>query len=208
MKIGIVPAGGNSTRWNGYPKELLPVANGTTLLDRTIEAVSRVTDRIVLVTSEKKVGWQTDKLGDKVDYCINGSGLWSGIARIFYINAEWYYFAMPDTYYPKNAICDLRGGDFNIGYFETQKPERFGVLLDGQIHDKEHMEKGVYRAWGLLSWSQRVVNFWRKYEGEIETHTQAFNMAMEKFGYTQHPMDYYFDLASWKDYKELMAWLT
>ena len=208
MKIGIVPAGGNSTRWNGYPKELLPTDNGITLLDRTIEAMSKVVDKIILVTSEKKISWQMAWLGDKVDYCINTNGLWAGIASTFYINADHYYFAMPDTYYPKNMLLDLRGGDFNIGYFETQKPERFGVLLDGSIHDKEKMEHGVYRAWGLLSWSHKVVRFWNKYMAEIETHTQAFNMAIQQFGYTAHAMDYYFDLASWKDYKELMSWLT
>lgn len=205
-KIGIVLAGGKSERWGGYPKEMLPIGNGMTLLDRTIDAMHSVNvDKIYLVTSEEKIEMHMMWLKSKVDYlCRESNNLFEVILDTLN-GADNYYFAMPDTCYPQDAMINLLDGHFNIGYFDTNMPERFGVINEHGIADKMSMPHGVYPAWGILSWDKEVVDLWKQNINKIKSHTDAFNMAINEFGFTMSHMDYYYDMASFKDYREFLC---
>jgi len=206
MKLGIVLAGGTADRWNNYPKELLPVGNGITLLDRSISIMKDSgADKIMFMTNNYKEHIHRYMLKDSVDYFmrIGQRDIWYSIAESFIYDADWNLYAMPDTYYPTDAFKDLCKNDFNIGWFKTYRPERFGVIYDSEILDKQRLPVGQYQAWGVLAWSKKVVDFWNKHS-EITTHTQAFNMAMAEFGFNMKELKFYYDMASWDDYKEFI----
>jgi hypothetical protein len=121
-------------------------------------------------------------LGGQVDYRVKTSEvLWNSIAESFSYKARLNLFAMPDTFFPLEIFTDLIPDNFMIGYFETAKPWRFGVLTDGGIKDKEHLPTGTYQAWGVLGWTKKVVDFWQG--NQYESHTEAFNAAIKEFGY-------------------------
>lgn len=205
MILGIVPAGGNSDRFGGYPKELLPIGKGQILIDRTITALNfGGAEKIVILSSAEKIGLHAKHLGTGFYYSVKRDDiLWHSIMATFSYGADWNLFAMPDTYYPQDVFDkpEMHQTDFNIGTFETIYPERFGVLIDGEIRDKEKLGAGVYTAWGVLSWSKRVFKFWLDNIADIKTHTDAFNLAIKEFGYSKYNMEYYHDMASWEDYK-------
>jgi len=110
---------------------------------------------------------------------------------------------MPDTYIPDKL--DIPDGDFVMGLFQTNQPERFGVVFDGQIYDKSDLFTDTSQlAWGFLSWSKRVADYWIENLDSIQNHTQAFNMAMKRFGYNTFYLDYYYDVSCFEDYKRLL----
>jgi hypothetical protein len=204
--LGIVLAGGNAERWQHYPKELLPIGNGITLLDRTIDIMKDAgTDKVMFMTNIYKEYIHRYMLKDSVDYFtrVGLRNIWYSIIDSFVYQADWNLYAMPDTYYPLDAFKDLCKEDFNIGWFKTSRAERFGVISDNQIVDKQHLPAGQYQAWGVLAWSKKVVDFWMRHS-EITTHTQAFNMAMDEFGFSMKQLEFYYDMASWDDYKEFI----
>jgi hypothetical protein len=110
---------------------------------------------------------------------------------------------MPDTVIPWNCFYRPYFSDFSLGVFECANPQRFGVIRGNQIVDKQ---EGAIpcQAWGVLVWSSNVVNFWKRHLDEIETHTQAFNMAMNEFGFDTFPLDYYYDCGDFESYKEVL----
>lgn len=206
MILGIIPAGGDGQRWGGtcLAKEMLPISKTETFLDHTICALHfGGADRIMLITNKEKIQMHAVHLGNSVDYRIRRETLWQSIMDSFSYEADWNLFAMPDTYYPKNIFdqTDMHIRDFNIGYFETLYPERFGVIIDGEIYDKQLLGTGEYSAWGVLCWSNLVVEFWLKNLDKIKNHTDAFNLAIKEFGYSSCKMDFYHDMAGWEDYE-------
>ena len=206
-KCGVILAGGNSTRWGGYPKELLPIANGTTLLQYAVDILYGMNvNEIAVVTSAEKRPLHNYLLGDSVRYFDRkDSNIFRVIAESFVCNADMYYFVMPDTLVPPDAFQNLQNGHFNIGYFETDKPERFGVITEHGIVDKTPFPPGSYKAWGILSWDREVVDFWKKNFNKINSHTCAFNMAINEFNFTMSRMEYYFDMASFEDYARYLC---
>lgn len=202
--VGICLAGGKAERWNHYPKEMLPIGNGQTLLDRTIKALrDGGADRIMFMTSKEKAQMHVNHLGGSVDYFIKTSeNMWDSMAVSFQYEADKYLFAMPDTYIPEDTFADFMDGDFSLGVFETGMPERFGVVTENGVVNKQKLPAGLYNAWGALGWTDKVVEYWKSIE--VDTYTDAINAAMIRFGYKLKQMDYYFDLASWKDYVSLL----
>jgi len=213
MILGIIPAGGKARRWDGYPKELLPSANGVTLLDRTVAAMNRGNaDHVMLITNQEKVQMHVYQLGDKVSYHIKSDeNLWDSITKSFIYRADWYLFAMPDTYYPKDIFTNpkMRERNFGLGVFDTYTPDRFGVLINGKIRDKEYLSGALpFEAWGTLNWSSAVVNYWISHLDEINSFTDALNLAIKKFSYHTCRMDYYFDMADWRKYADFVREVT
>jgi hypothetical protein len=204
MILGIIPAGGKAERFGSYPKEMLPCGKNQTLLDRTVMALNHGSaDRILILTSPEKIAIHAGQLGPGYDYRISRDTVWHSIMESFAYQADWNLYAMPDTYYPQDVFdqSEMHRMDFNVGLFETTRADRFGVLIDGQIHDKEKLPPKTYLAWGVLCWTKNVVDFWLRNLEQIKTHTDAFNLAMKEFGYQACKVKYYFDMASWDDYK-------
>jgi len=82
MKVGIIPAGGKATRWDGFPKEMLSTVGQWTLLDRTILMHTRaLVDRVVVVSSPEKYDLHKWWLGDRrkwpnVGIAVSRGGRW------------------------------------------------------------------------------------------------------------------------------------
>jgi len=207
-RLGIIPAAGKANRFGGVLKEMLPVYDGVTLIRRTLTALHNGgCDACVLITNREKLQAHAQHLEDwQVYYAVQfgGRDIWSAIVETLPIHGKVNLFAMPDTYYPADIFTDFMTGDFTMGAFETTAPERFGVILENGIVNKQEMPAGTYQAWGVLGWTDKVAKLWIDHIDHIETYTQALNMAIAEFGYHVKPMEYYYDLAAWSDYQQFI----
>jgi dTDP-glucose pyrophosphorylase len=214
-KVGIIPAAGKSERWGGIIKELLPVGPYERLIDQALNAflVAEV-DRIVIVTNAEKIAHLASFLQDKLPFPVHyvlqrgDNDIWSAIETSFDLAGDLNLFAMPDTIIPLTTFYPVlnyqKGIDFFTGTFTTRRPERFGVFHGEQIVNKDaSLPKGVYQAWGVLAWSKKVVEFWQR-QPQID-YTDAINNTWDKFPRIKFPLDFYFDMASWEDYRAFIA---
>lgn len=113
MKLGIIPAGGNAERFGGCYKDMLPINNSQLLIDRCIEA-ERIggADCFLVITSKDKHAMHHHHLGDGYYFCLKAVSLWKSIVVSFAYDADWYFFGMPDTYYPTDTFLHLQEKDF------------------------------------------------------------------------------------------------
>lgn len=205
--VGIIPASGSATRWNAYPKEMLPIGNGTCLIDSAVEAlVLAGASRIYVVTNEERVTMQMAHLrrwDDSISIAFlprkgEPKDIWTAIQTALPFCAEHNLLVMPDTLFPIGAL-DVSIQHLALWLFETRTPERFGALVDGRIQDKNPLLAGsIHRAWGAVGWSRDVAEFWMA--NEYERFVEALNEAIDHFGYETFPFDYYYDMATWDDY--------
>ena len=206
--LGIIPAGGKASRWGGYLKELLPLYDRHWLIDHTVEAMERAeVDAILVVTSKAKLAPLAAHLARQpwsapILYAVEERGLdiWGGILEALRVQADEYLFAMPDTFYPPAAFQDCPDSDFSLAVHQTSSPERFGVLLGNEVVNKREHPPGVYDAWGLMAWSGRVAELWRA--AGLRNYTEAINTAIEGFGLDTWRIDYYYDMATFDDYRK------
>lgn len=206
MKIGIIPAGGKSERWNGFPKEMMPTGNSWTLLDRMILLQTRaLVDKVVIVSSTEKFAlheWWIDehKKWPGVDIAVADS-IMDAIQTV--IRGPWKLtegiFGMPDTYSDNPMFPELHD-PLELGLFKTKLSHRFGMLRGDQIVDKEAGEPG--RAWGAFMFNEDVAKFW--VSREFEDHTDMLNQAMRKFNYGSWTLNQYVDIASYQDYVNML----
>ena len=196
--LGILPAAGKATRFNGYFKELLPIGN-ITILEQAAGVLGSLCDEVLLVSSREKISEHVRVMGHSVKYAIQqgDNDIWSAIVESFFIEAKRYYFMMPDCVVSTFPV--IEGIDFVLGTFVTMDPGRFGVLRDGVIVNKDADQAVPVRAWGVLSWTRAVVEFW-KGGPDVLDYTDAFNQAMAAFGFETFELDYYYDMASFDDY--------
>ena len=209
-RLGIIPAAGKAYRFNGVYKELLPCEEGTTFLRRTYSLLRQYCDAVVLVTNEEKICAHARELGSMVIYMLQprgkntiGEDIMGAIYQAMTLEAERYYFAMPDTYLPQTAFYNTDSNvDFQMGVFETYNTERFGILQDDVVLNKRPGLSLPAKAWGVLIWSERVRRFWL--EGGPTSYTEAFNLAIKRYGYSTFDLEYYYDIASFEDYKKYL----
>lgn len=219
--VGVIPAAGNGSRWGndhvtgGIFKEMLPISVDQfdicyTLLDHTARAMwMGGANALVIVTNKAKVSTFARHLPwfDKTPtyYTIQRGDrdMWSAMIEACEFPADRYLFAMPDTLYPIDAFAKAPAADFTLGLFETDKPERFGVLHEDRVHNKSGRFLGKLPAWGLLTWSAACVEFWR--ENEPPDYTAAINAAIDRFGLHTWPLAYYRDMATFEDYQEAVC---
>jgi len=205
-RLGIIPAGGKASRFGGTMKEMLP-CDEHTLLDHCVAAMAcGGATEITLLTTVDKIAIHARQLqGRHVTYRISAGSIWASLEDLFNVSQhDRYLFAMPDTFFPYDCFDRPMDNDFTLGLFTTFMPSRFGVLHEGCIWDK-YFESGEYKAWGVLSWTKNVVEFWKKNNHSIKDFTQAFNLAMDEFGYSTFDLAYYYDMASFNDYKAFMV---
>lgn len=206
-KLGIIPAAGQANRFDGILKELLPLHDCVTLLKHSLNAMMNIgVDAVLLITNRDKLATHANHLHQwRVYYAVQleHRDLWGAICESLPIHGRMNYFAMPDTYYPVNVFENCVD-HFCINWFETDQPERYGILTEQGIVDKEPLGKGTHKAWGTLAWSYKVAELWIKNINRIKNHTHAFNMAIDEFGFTLKRMEHYSDLATMSDYQELI----
>jgi len=207
-RLGVIPAAGKAERWGGLLKEFLPLQDGVTLMDRTLSALMiGGCDATLIITNRDKLQAHANHLKNwQMYYAIQlgAKDIWSAIMESLPMHGRMNYFAMPDTYYPINIFTKMGNDHFNIGYADTDRPDQCGVLTEHGIVNKQQMPPGIYKGWGVLSWSGKVAQFWIENINNIKTYTQAFNMAIDNFGFSITKMDYFHNMHSWNDYKELV----
>lgn len=202
--LGILPAAGYAERFGNIPKEMLPVDDGVPMISRACQVLEQAgAARLLVITNEQKCRLHKMLLYEWQPHFIiqERPGIWGAVQHALDYSGDVNVFVMPDTYIPIGEIPDLEG-DLTIGLFETHAPERFGVIRDGKVHDKQQFAPGVYEAWGVLVWSRRVSRFW-KANGFWDL-PQALTAAMKEFGWTGFELSYYHDMASFEDYRSLL----
>lgn len=217
--LGVIPAAGQGSRWGGYYKELLPCGNGNWLINNTIDTMTNGgASDILIVTTSGKIATHARHLEDKflfnqvpISFILQKgkNDIYSAIETTLPLAKDLNYFAMPDTYIDYNAFkYDFSSADFYLGVFTTDMPERFGVVVDGQVINKNNeLEKGKsYDAWGVLVWTKDVAEFWLNVQPE--NYTDAINKAMEVFTWELFPLSYYYDMATWNDYRRFLEWIV
>lgn len=204
VRLGIIPAAGMAKRFGGVFKELLPVGESMTLLSRAVDTLEMIpVDKTVVVTNPLKVAAHSVALhGRNVEFVTQGDkpDIWGAIASTLNIDADWYYFIMPDTMQEQGRFPNIPDHHFMLGLFETFDPQNYGVLLDGGIIDKPVLQP-PQTAWGTLVWSRECVELWKKYLPDIRDYTQAFNMAMEQLGWGTYSLAWFFDCGTFQRYK-------
>lgn len=203
--LGIIAAAGKATRFGGVLKELLPCGESLSFLSRNAGILRNYCDRIITITNEYKISEHAIALGDRSLYAIQrgDDDIKSAILTGLEIEAQNYYFVMADTYIPRFGFADRVGGDFVMGCFETDSPARFGVLRGDKVVNKEPGAPG--RAWGVLCFSHRVRCYWLAYQIIYIDYTNMINAAMRRFQYKTFPIAYYYDMASFGEYKRFIS---
>jgi hypothetical protein len=204
-RLGILPAAGKADRWGGYPKELLPISNDHTFLSRAVDLLrSSGCDHVLVITNPAKIHLHAYHLKHWKDVLFaiqQGEEMWGAMATAIDTPADEYCFMMPDTYVSTPAFPVSLDGEFGLGVFQTEEPERFGVLREGRVVNKQPSSKPA-RAWGVLAWSSQVAQRWR--ENDYPDYTAAINDAIKAFGYSIWELDFYFDIGSMKHYAEFL----
>lgn len=212
--LGIIPAGGMSERFYGVYKELLPIGPSECGLTRCIYSMlSADANQIVIATTEERMKEQK-RFVDPDDNCVfiwrRFDDLWEFISEIANAYpADVYYFAMPDTIYPIDVFERMPVDQpVCVGTFQTFQPERFGVIQDQSILDKQlELGDGIepFTAWGVWSWSGDVMNVLVETLRYKQDHTKAFETIIRIFGYHKVEMEYYYDFASFEYYREYLC---
>lgn len=202
MKIGIIPAAGKAERFGGVLKELLPARDGISFINHAADRLRPVCDLVVIVTNKDKAQSHIQSVKDVIfieqDNSLN---LLGAVQSALKIEAERYYFTMPDTYMRNDVFTDtpIMVG-LSLGIFETYKPVRFGCLVDGLIIDKSPDIQSPANAWGVLSWGQE----WRGNFFYADNFTNAINGVMKNGGFATWSIGNYSDMASVNDYIEYL----
>ena len=208
-RVGIIPAAGDAKRFGGVFKELLPINENDTLLSKTVDTLEMIpVDISIVVTNQNKISAHALALKNRnVVFTTQkyNKDIWGAIESALDIDADWYYFIMPDTLLEQGRFPLHPSHDFMLGLFETYDPKNYGVLVDGKIVNKSESLMGWQSAWGTLVWSKAVADMWRSNLKTIEDYTHAFNMAMEQLGWGTYSLSYYFDCGSFDRYKRAIA---
>lgn len=206
-RLGILPAGGQASRFGGLYKELLPVSNGENALQGAYRRLLPC-DRIVVITTPEKIGLHATHLPHAHFILSRDANLWHALQPALAMPADEYYFTMPDTVWqgawPKEPYNGL-----SLGLFETYEPERFGVLHGNKIHDKATWpQTDTFKlAWGAVSWNREVRDLWLKEAHKLPDFTAALNLAMKVIGYACFQLSDYHDFANLDYYTKYLTCL-
>lgn len=215
MITGIIPAAGEGNRWGKYQKELLPIGDNRWLIDNTVGAMNYAgASQLCIISSPNKISthvnhFMKDKYNkEDIFFVIQREQLdiWGAIKAALPFTTGYNFFGMPDTLYDGNIFRNMikdRRFDFVLGTFMTTTPERFGVIVNGEVINKEVLQKGTFEAWGTFGFSKEVSLFWEKFPPT--DYTTAINWAIRNFGLHTVPMNDYEDFSTWEDYKKWVS---
>lgn len=212
----IIPCAGQSTRFNGRLKELLPISNTLCPLTNSIHLAQMYfrPDNIIIISNPEKIREHAREI-NKTHYLYNRNvyfslqtddNLWYSIASEIRQDED-HVLLLGDTI--TDTVCYLpKDVDFALGLFNTREPHRFSVL-DSNTYDvpqvitkPQNKPDGLYKAWGMVYWSKRVSEFF--YEHAFDHYDEAFNAAILNYGLYTFDLAYYYDLGSFQAYKDYL----
>lgn len=203
--IGIVPAGGQASRFSGLAKELLPISDKECALTHCVKSIPA--NEIYVFTTPEKFALHHDALEDLDNVHLvdrHCDGLWEVVKlAVIWRSVDWYYFAMPDTVFPSDAFPKPTS-QLMCGTFLTDQPQRFGMLHYNKIVDKSPTDKGQGLAWGAWIWSRQVALDLAEACEQLEDFTEAMNVILKRYKMEQFPLRYYYDFASFWDYRNYL----
>lgn len=211
-KSAIILAGGKGTRFNGTVKELLPISDTESVIDCSINAaITWGADRIIIISNPDKIQYHTkhfsqDKYnGLNIVYKVQYSGeMWNGLCLAMEDATEHNAMFMADTLFSYRALEYVPTEDIVFGIFRTFAPARYSVFIDGKIVTKDKdLPNREYTAWGCLTFTKAVVDYWRG--KEYNHYDKAFNDAMEVFNYGSFSMGEYRDIGTLGSYVEYLS---
>lgn len=210
--LGILPMAGKGSRWGGYYKELLPVYNKVYVVDYAITAMEKAgVKKFLIITNPEKIQeharhFSRDKY-EGLDFMFvlqKGEELISAINTAIDYSEDINLFAMPDTCFDLDSFDlgmsifkDIPNANFLVGLFRTDRPERFGCLIDSKFVDKPKNINldSTYDAWGNFIFRGNTVK-------KANTLDEFMNINNEHIYYE---ISYYYDLASFFDYENFLA---
>jgi hypothetical protein len=202
-KVGIIPAAGMASRFKGILKELLPLPDERTLLQHAIDRLW-FCDDVIVVSNPLKLELHKLACADQARLVIQeGLEIWGAIkTALAHSKGDHYYMTMADTWMMAGAFDGCPHKPINMGYFQTDKPEKFGVILD-RVIDKPRDIKPPVIAWGVVTWSDEVVGLWEQvYPPNFPA---AINVAMDLFETGLWSVGHYYDCANAENYYELWS---
>lgn len=224
--IGIILAGGGATRFEGIPKELLPLDQHKVVIDSQLTAMRFAgIQEVFVVTSPKKIYMHAQRFAH-MNY--EGMGIYPRlvIPPVSYLESQdfgktltWALQELsrgkvtaigladtivpPDAYYP--LVVDQSSAGVRLGTFKTTEPERFSILVGNRIITKPQKGflEGVQNAWGIIVLRENVVEH---LSGKQFPHYDAaLNEAIKIYDCSEHRLTYYYDIGSYQWYKEYMG---
>ena len=204
--IGIIPAGGSAYRFRGMAKELLPVSPDECALTRCVRAMQNGgADEVHVASRHDKITehWRVIEQMGGGHITARPFGNWWEFVRYIgrNIDADRYYFAMPDTVFPLDTFARTFTADVSAGVFHTDKPGRFGILAGDVIVDK-HPDLTGY-AWGVWAWSRLAMR--HIVQTEAADSVTGLNSLLAHFGAATFKLAYYYDFAAFEDYREFLC---
>ena len=202
-KVGIIPAAGMASRFRGVLKELLPLPDERILLQHAIDRLWFCND-VIVVSNPLKLELHKLACTDKARVILQeGREIWGAIKTgLAYGRGDHYYMTMADTWMKANAFDSCPHKPINMGYFQTNEPERFGVISDRVIDKPKDMKPPVI-AWGVVTWSNEVRGLWEQIDPP--TFPAAINTAMDLYETGLWSIGHYYDCANAESYYKLWS---
>lgn len=207
-RVGFILAAGNATRFGGHYKELSPIGEGKVTVDSSFDILRNAgIETVYVTTNPRKAGIHAEHFSKPQygDFNIAllvlpyGEMVDSLILTLPYA-ADENIMLMADTVIDCSTI-DF-SGPISFGAFRTQEPKRFSVFESGKIVTKPEWATGEYSAWGCVTYTKEVAEFWR---GIYWHHYDAmFNAAIEVYGLNTFEITRYWDLGSFEKYREYL----
>lgn len=216
----LIPAGGLAERFGGIYKELLPIDNSDFLLKRAIDQAVNVflVNEVTILSNVDKISTHANFVHRyfpdlKVKYQLsdNWDNLWHAIYDTLDITQDT-ILILPDTYVKMPANFNpwgiMVGAPITLGQFMTDDMSQYSAFdpVDGYIRTKDPLLADVPGyAWGLVYWNPMIANYWKMHpEMRDLTYDQAFQSAMDIYGYWRFDIEEYYDLGTWERYEEFI----
>lgn len=200
--LGIIPAGGRAKRFNGIPKELLPVDDKHCGLTRCIQAMRNGgATKIFVGSAIYNYGLHRAVSKDVIIEPRNYRGMWEVITTAQKQQADYYFFAMPDTVFNIDAF-NITESDISCGTFITDEPNRFGIIVNDYIYEKPAFGG---EAWGLWIWSNEAMKHLSRSLKDTFDLPISLNNTIERFGLNKFPLKFYYDFANFGEYRKYLC---
>lgn len=218
MRTGIILAAGMASRFSGVYKDLLPTDSGpgdmNCVIDHGFAALSHWgADRYIVTTNPTKIHEHTRHFGRR-KFAANTIALvpmysgemFNSLQSALSFASERNAMVMADTIFNYDAIPVNITAPLSFGVFRTYEPERFSVFYTNDrqqtyLVTKPVNLKGEFKAWGCVLFNLEVAEYWRGLSPDLP-YDEAFNLAMNRYGYATFDLEYYYDLANFEKYRE------
>ena len=212
----ILPAAGDSVRFGGLPKELLPMTGEHCLLTYNVFMALALGGTPVIITNPHKEYWHRKAL-ERAE--IDEAWVEFRVRKDYRHKDMWGSFErgldpgvaggllLPDTMIPFDDPAKLphpgrvlMRGDYcqlAFGLFETATPERFSIVTPHGICTKQKEAPGNL-AWGMILWEAEATDF--LLAQEVDHYDRALERAMLALPWDTFRLPAFYDLGTFPDY--------